>query len=165
VLDKIDTQVEELRKEALKLQEKRDSLLTQIDMLKNDDLLADLTTFEREEIGFHLKRVNERIQTVELSVTTLRDQSQVDSLHLINSLIDDVIRFGDPIVKRQKCQQYLNACSSNDFQFTMATISEGGVVCKKFEGHLLGCTLDDQKRIKRRLQALINYMAQQIISD
>lgn len=65
---------------------------------------------------------------------------------------DEVICLIDPIKKRQKCQEYLAACS------TSVTIFD-----KKFEGHLLGCTLDDQKRIKKRLEALLNYMAQQII--
>ena len=85
---------------------------------------------------------------------TVRDLSQVDSLSVINHLIDEVIRFADPIMKRQKCQEYLNACSSTDFQHSM---SFGGstvitFVDKKFEGHLLGCTLDDQKRVKKRLK-------------
>jgi BCL2-associated athanogene 2 len=95
----------------------------------------------------------------------VRDTSQVDSLSVINHLIDEVIRFGDPITKRHKCQEYLNACSS-DFQYSMTfTTSTVAFIDKKFEGHLLGCTLDDQKRIKKRLEALLNYMAQQIISE
>jgi BCL2-associated athanogene 2 len=97
---------------------------------------------------------------------TVRDNSQVDSLSVINHLIDEVIRFGDPIVKRQKCQEYLNACSS-DFHYSVSLTASGPstFIDKKFEGHLLGCTLDDQKRIKKRLEALMNYMAQQIISE
>lgn len=96
---------------------------------------------------------------------TVRDHSQVDSLNIINHLIDEIIRFGDPIVKRQKCQEYLNACST-DFQYSIGFGGSSATVTffdKKFEGHLLGCTLDDQKRIKKRLEALLNYMAQQII--
>ena len=97
---------------------------------------------------------------------TVRDHSQVDSLNIINHLIDEIIRFGDPITKRQKCQEYLNACSSYDFHYTMnfASTSQVTFIDKKFEGHLLGCTLDDQKRIKKRLEALLSYMAQQIIN-
>jgi BCL2-associated athanogene 2 len=86
---------------------------------------------------------------------------------VINHLIDEVIRVDlDPIVKRKKCQEYLNACST-DFQYSSLTVTEETItfVDKKFEGHLLGCTLDDQKRIKKRLEALLNYMAQKIISS
>lgn len=96
---------------------------------------------------------------------TVRDNTQVDSLHVVNHLIAEVIRFNDPIIKRQKCQEYLNACSSYEFNFSASIGGTTSVtfVDKKFEGHLLGCTLDDQKRIKKRLEALLNYMAQQII--
>jgi len=167
-LDNIDNRVEKLRKEAMKLQEERDQLMTRIDMLRNTDVLSNsLKEAEQEEINLQLKRINERLQTVDINVLTVRDHSQIDSLNVINHLIDEVIRFADPIVKRQKCLQYLNACST-DFQFTMTFTefsSSGTFVDKKFEGHLLGCTLDDQKRIKKRLEALVNYMAHQIISD
>ncbi|CRK92154.1 CLUMA_CG005706, isoform A [Clunio marinus] len=166
-LDGIDNRVEALRKEAMKLQEERDILLTRIDMLKNTDVLSNLKEADQEEINLHLQRINERLQTVDINVQTVRDHSQIDSLNVINHLIDEIIKFGDPIVKRKKCQEYLNACSSNDFQYTMSFSSiESTTVTfidKKFEGHLLGCTLDDQKRIKKRLEALLNYMAQQII--
>lgn len=96
---------------------------------------------------------------------TVRDRSQIDSLNTINHLIDEIIRFSDPIMKRQKCQEYLNTCSPTDFQLTMTFAGSTTItfVDKKFEGFLLGCTLDDQKRIKKRLEALLNYMAQQII--
>lgn len=165
ILDTIDTQVESLRKEALKLQEQRDDLLTRIDMLKNTDLLDNLTDSEREEISFHLRRVNDRLQTVEMSVHTVRDDSQINALNLINHFIDEVIRFDDPINKRRKCQEYLNACSSTDYQYVMSVSESNVFIDKRFEEHLLGCTLDDQKRIRKRLEALLNYMVQQIISD
>jgi len=166
-LDTIDNRVEALRKDAIKLQEERDHLYTRIHMLKNTDLLSNLSEADKEDVSMQLRRINERLQTVDISVQTLRDTTQIDSLSLINHMIDEVIRFGDPITKRQKCQEYLNACSS-DFQYMSFTTSSTTVtfIDKKFEGSLLGCTLDDQKRIKKRLEALLNYMAQQIfISD
>lgn len=43
VLDHIDTKVETLRKEALKLLEQRDNLITTIDFLKNNDRFDELT--------------------------------------------------------------------------------------------------------------------------
>jgi len=166
LLDSIDTRVELLRKEALKLQDERDLILTRIDLLKNTDLLSNLNATDHEEVGLQLSRINARLQTVAVSVLTVRDNSQVDSLNTINTLIDEVIRFSDPIIKRQKCQEYLNACSS-EFHYssssTSTTTAQLSFVDKKFESYLLGCTLDDQKRIKKRLEALLNYMAQQII--
>lgn len=61
-LDSIDNRVEELRKEAIKLQDQRDLLLTRIDMLKNTDLLTNLSEADQEEVSTQLKRINERLQ-------------------------------------------------------------------------------------------------------
>lgn len=61
-LDSIDNRVEALRKEAHKLQEERDHLLTRIDMLKNTDLLSNLSEADHEEVNLTLKRINERLQ-------------------------------------------------------------------------------------------------------
>lgn len=119
---------------------------------------------EREEFEFYVKRVQDRLQTIDLKVQTVRNESQVDSLHEVNILIDAIITIHDPISKRQKCQEYLNACSSSEFT---ASTSDAYVLSidKKFENVLLNCALDDQKTIKKRLNALLVYMGSQIISD
>uniref|UniRef100_A0A1B0FE13 BAG domain-containing protein n=1 Tax=Glossina morsitans morsitans TaxID=37546 RepID=A0A1B0FE13_GLOMM len=152
VLDQLDARVEKFRKDALGLQEKP----------------------EREEIGCYLQRVNARLSTVELNVRTVRDHSQEDSLSQINTLIDLMITMGDPVLSRQRCQMYLNACCSAGEDVSVANTSDmdeyrvdvdvdAGPVDKKFESVLLGCTLDDQKNIKKRLHALMGYLNKQII--
>jgi BCL2-associated athanogene 2 len=160
ILDNIDTEVENLRKHAFKLQEKRDQLHTRIDLLRTDFLSSQCEGLDKEEINFHLKRVNDRLQTVQIDVQTIRDDSQVDSVHSVNNLIDELIKFGDPIEKRKKCQLYLNSCTST-VEYSESIFS----VDKNFEGHLLSCTLDDQKLIRRRLEALLQYMAHQIVTE
>ena len=45
----------------------------------------------------------------------------------------------------------MNACSSQNDGFSD----------KMFETAILGCTLDDQKRIKKRLQGLLDYIDKQ----
>lgn len=62
LLDSIDTRVEALRKEAMKLQEQRDHLQTRIDMLKNTEVLSNLSEADKEEISLQLKRINRRLQ-------------------------------------------------------------------------------------------------------
>lgn len=171
LLDTLDTSVEKLRKEALKLHESRDQLLIRIEMLKTTDFLAHLKESDKEDALSQLCRINNRLQvvvllmnwnasilfsvlfqTVDISVKTVRDDSQNDSLLQINLMIDGVIRNPDPILKRQKFLQFYASCSS-DYQQ-----SDGGSLIddKKFEGHLLGCTLDDQKKIKFRVKNLLN---------
>uniref|UniRef100_A0A1B0AWC1 BAG domain-containing protein n=1 Tax=Glossina palpalis gambiensis TaxID=67801 RepID=A0A1B0AWC1_9MUSC len=174
VLDQLDARVEKFRKDALGLQEKRDFLLMSIDLIKSNDSMQNLTDSEREEIGCYLQRVNARLSTVELNVRTVRDHSQEDSLSQINTLIDLMITMGDPVLSRQRCQMYLNACCSAGEDVSVANRSDmdeyrvdvdvdAGPVDKKFESVLLGCTLDDQKNIKKRLHALMGYLNKQII--
>lgn len=97
------------------------------------------------------------LQTVDLAVTTNRDESQEDSLVMINIMIDEVIRLSDPIKKRQKFLQFYASCSSDYQQSDTHLIDD-----KKFETQLLGCTLDDQKRIKRRVKNLMNLYRQEM---
>uniref|UniRef100_A0A1B0G4P6 BAG family molecular chaperone regulator 2 n=1 Tax=Glossina morsitans morsitans TaxID=37546 RepID=A0A1B0G4P6_GLOMM len=177
ILDQLDARVEKFRKDALNLQEKRDFLYMSIDLIKSNDLMQNLTDSEREDIDCYLQRVNARLSTVELNVRTIRDHSQVDSLNEINTLIDLMITMGDPVLSRQRCQLYLNACCSVDesvnFTDVDADMNEcnmdvdvaAGHVDKKFESVLLGCTVDDQKNIKKRLHALMGYLNQQIINQ
>jgi BCL2-associated athanogene 2 len=61
-LDSIDNRVEDLRKEAINLQDQRDHLLTRIDMLKNTDMLTNLSEADQEEVSLQLKRINKRLQ-------------------------------------------------------------------------------------------------------
>lgn len=54
----------------------------------------------------------------------------------------------DPGSTRQRCAEFMNACSSHST----------GHFDKVFETAILGCTLDDQKRVKKRLQGLLDYI-------
>ncbi|XP_016931987.4 BAG family molecular chaperone regulator 2 isoform X1 [Drosophila suzukii] len=168
ILDQLDARVEKLRKDALNLQEKKDYLLMSMDLIKSNEMMQNMSEAEREEIMLYIQRVSSRLGTVELNVRTVRDNSQEDSLSQINVLIDTMIKMGDPVIARQRCQLYLNACcsSSMDPSGHMDTLPEAdvGPVDKKFESVLLGCTLDDQKNIKKRLQALMGYLNKQTVS-
>lgn len=65
------------------------------------------------------------------------------------------------MLARQRCQTFLNGCSGNDPQ---SQLNEHAAVDKKFEMAVLGCTLDDQKIVKKRLQALMTYLNKQTIT-
>ncbi|XP_037052255.1 BAG family molecular chaperone regulator 2 [Bradysia coprophila] len=157
ILDQLDTSVERLRREARDLQDKRDSLLMSMDLIRNNENFSDLNEYEREELNCYLGRISTRLATVVLNVTTIRDKAQEESLHQVNSLIDTVITTTDRIAARLHCQHYLNCCSDG------GTDGER-ITDKKFEMALLGCALDDQKNIKKRLQALMTYLNKQIIA-
>uniref|UniRef100_A0A1A9W2K3 BAG domain-containing protein n=1 Tax=Glossina brevipalpis TaxID=37001 RepID=A0A1A9W2K3_9MUSC len=174
VLDQLDARVGKFRKDALNLQERRDFLLMSIDLIKNNDSVENLTESEREDINCYLQQINARLSTVELNVRTIRDHSQEDYLSQINCLIDSMLSMGDAVLSKQRCQMYLNACSGADKDVTDSGFIEenglevdagAGPVDKKFESVLLGCTLDDQKNIKKRLLALMGYLNQQIVNQ
>lgn len=69
----------------------------------------------------------------------------------VNGLIDGLVMGlrNDPSATRQRCASFMNACSSQ---------GDIGHSDKMFENAILGCTLDDQKRIKKRLQGLLDYI-------
>jgi len=151
VLDVLEGHVEKLRKDAIKLEEDRDSLLSSLDSVKNAELLNELAEHERDDVLHFTDRIVNRCLTVELKINTQRDKPQEEALHQINHLIDSLVvgMKTDPEGTQAKCMAYMNSCSSAVVQ---------GVIDKNFESTLLGCTVDDQKRVKKRLHGLLSYI-------
>lgn len=118
---------------------------------------------ELDEVNCYAQRISNRLSTVEISVKTVRDAAQEDALHQVNSLIDSLLTIGDRVIARQRCQTFLNACSVHDDPSSTQDLEP--IVDKKFEVAVLGCTLDDQKNIKKRLQALMTYLNKQTVSE
>lgn len=94
---------------------------------------------------------------------TVRDGAQEDALHQVNSLIDSLLTVSDRTLARQRCQTFLNACSVHEDPANTSEPQQ--IVDKKFETAVLGCTLDDQKIVKKRLQALMTYLNKQTVSE
>lgn len=118
---------------------------------------------ELDEINCYAQRISNRLGTVDICVKTVRDGAQDDALHQVNSLIDSLLTISDRVQARQRCQTFLNACSIHDDPANLFELE--AVVDKKFETAVLGCTLDDQKNIKKRLQALMSYLNKQTVSE
>lgn len=159
MLDVLEAHVEKLRKEAIKLEDDRDALLASLDSVKNTNLLTELSENDRDDVLHFTDRIVNRCLTVELQINTQRDIPQEEALHQINHLIDSLVvgMKTEPEIMRSKCIAYLNSCSSHSVQ---------GALDKNFESLLLGCTIDDQKRVKKRLQGLHDYINKlNVISD
>ncbi|XP_014208262.1 BAG family molecular chaperone regulator 2 [Copidosoma floridanum] len=150
VLDRIEVLVEQLRKEALRIEEEKDGLLTTLDTLRNNDLVVNLDETDKDDIIKYTERLYTRCLTIDVLVKVPRDDIQEDALHQVNGLIDSLIvnLRNDPSGTRERCSTFMNACSSH----------VTGYCDKTFETAILGCTLDDQKRIKKRLQGLLDYI-------
>lgn len=152
ILDQVEAHVERLRKDTLLLEEKKDALFTTLDAIRNSDLLSDLLDTDKDDIQRYIDRVTMRCMTVEILVRTDRDKAQEESLFQVNRLIDQlVVSFKqDPMNTKSRCLSYMAACSPCPEVPTD----------KAFEVALLGCALDDQKKIKKRLHGLFNYIDQ-----
>lgn len=111
---------------------------------------------DTEDILRYCERVTSRCLTVEVTVHTNRDRIQEDALYQVNRLIDGLVISikADPSATRTRCLSFMAACSSS---------STHSLSDKNFETAILGCTLDDQKRIRKRLQGLLDYMNQEPI--
>lgn len=86
---------------------------------------------------------------MEICVRTVRNEMQEECLNQVNTFIDNLVidLHDDPLIVKDRCTSYMAACGSKSEE-----------VDKNFENAVLGCSLDDQKRIRRRLQGLMNYI-------
>ncbi|CAG9127332.1 unnamed protein product [Plutella xylostella] len=153
VLDQVEMRVERLRRDTVRIEEEKDSLLSTLDSVRHSDLLGDVTDCDKEDIMRYAERILARAMTVEVAVRTDRDAMQEEALHQVNLYIDQLVMsvHDDAVIAHTRCQTYMNACTSQP--------DPASGTDKNFESAILGCTLDDQKRVKKRLQGLLEYFA------
>jgi BCL2-associated athanogene 2 len=81
----------------------------------------------------------------------------------VNTLINEMV-FSiqqDPQGTHGRCLSYMRACSAqgeDEVLYAMVKGLQPLHADKGFEEALLGCTLDDQKLVKRRLNGLLDYI-------
>uniref|UniRef100_A0A2S2NPC9 BAG family molecular chaperone regulator 2 n=1 Tax=Schizaphis graminum TaxID=13262 RepID=A0A2S2NPC9_SCHGA len=150
MLDNAEMTIETIRKEALKMAEDLENVNNSVECVRNSKLLDDLSDVDKEEIYQFANRIIDRCETVNISVLTTRSDSQQNCLEEINKMIDRIVKTltEDPDNAKSMCQAYIASCSS----------SGNELGCKVFETAVLGCTLDDQKCIIKRLKGLLNYI-------
>jgi len=150
LLDEVeDEQVEKLRKDALRLIEEKEETENTLDLISGYKLDG-LTDTEREDVENRIERLQQRLQSVQVSVTSPRSDSQQECLHAVNRAINTLIFQiqTDSLQAHMQCRQYLSAAGAE----------ENHPMDVKFEAHLLGCTLEDQKGIKKRLLGLMDHI-------
>ncbi|XP_073953976.1 BAG family molecular chaperone regulator 2-like isoform X2 [Choristoneura fumiferana] len=152
VLDQVEMRVERLRRDTVRIEEERDSLLSTLDSVRHSELLMEVTECDKDDISRYAERILARAMTVEVAVRTDRDPQQEEALHQVNMYIDQLVMSvqEDGCSAHARCQTYMNACTS---------APDAAASDKNFESAILGCTLDDQKRVKKRLQGLLDYFA------
>jgi BCL2-associated athanogene 2 len=106
---------------------------------------------DRQELLTNMERLKARCEAVTMEVQTVRDQSQTQSLHKVNSILHDLRSrlFTEtdtiPVTAMQQARSYLNACLPET----------AGAIDSRFQSLVLGCALDDQKDVRRRLESLV----------
>ncbi|XP_022128527.1 BAG family molecular chaperone regulator 2 [Pieris rapae] len=153
VLDQVELRVERLRRDTTRIEEEKDSLLSTLDSIKHSELLSDITECDKDDITRYADRIVARAMTIEVAVRTDRDPQQEEALHQVNMYIDKLVMsvHDDTVLAHTRCQAYMNACTSQP--------DPSSGTDKNFETAILGCTLDDQKRVKKRLEGLLDYFA------
>lgn len=91
MLDQVEIYVETLRKEAARLEDERDKLLTTLDNLRNNELMLEMEKSERDDIHHYAEKIARRCHTIEVAVRTTRDSSQEEALHQVNRFIDGLV--------------------------------------------------------------------------
>lgn len=103
---------------------------------------------EREELELTANRLMGRTLTVEISVGTVRNPQQEEALHRATSIIDELVKklIDDMDSGRQKLLALHAAC---------VTEAPPVPIDQKFQAIVISCALEDQKKIKRRLETLL----------
>ncbi|XP_023328018.1 BAG family molecular chaperone regulator 2 [Eurytemora carolleeae] len=150
LLDEVEEQVEKVRVDACQLQEEKEDIQTTLEMLMDPQILGQLKEIDREEMEAVINRLSLRLNSVNVNVQTPRSHTQQESLHQVNSAIDTLIIQiqTDTMQASMKCRQYLSAAGTD--------ISAPSDV--RFEAHLLGCAVEDQKNVKKRLLGLFDHI-------
>ncbi|KAI5108557.1 BAG family molecular chaperone regulator 2 [Silurus meridionalis] len=150
-LDEIEIRVETLREAATAMEQERECLLEMIQSIQNSQEMRSICDGEREELSLTANRLMGRTLTVSVSVDTIRNPQQEDALRTAMAVIDEIAaKVLDDMKNARKKLQALHA----------ACLTEAPLVPidQKFQSIVISCALEDQKKIKRRLETLIRNM-------
>ncbi|CAD7675169.1 unnamed protein product [Nyctereutes procyonoides] len=122
----------------LELRQEKEILLEMIHSIQNSQDMRQISDGEREELNL----------MANFSVETIRNPQQQESLKHATRIIDEVI---------SKFLDGLGNAKSHLISLYSAWSSEvpPGPVDQKFQSIGIGCALEDQKEIKRRLETLL----------
>ncbi|XP_040906274.1 BAG family molecular chaperone regulator 2 [Toxotes jaculatrix] len=147
-LDQLETRVEALREAASAMEQERESILEMIQSIQNSQEMRNICAGEREELTLTANRLMGRTLAVEVSVGTIRNSQQEEALRKATSMIDEIVKklLNDMDGGRRRLQALHAAC---------VTEAPPVPIDQKFQAVVIGCALEDQKKIKRRLETLL----------
>lgn len=106
------------------------------------------TAGEREELTLTANRLLGRTLTVTVSIDTIRNTQQEDALRTATAIIDEIAAkvLDDMESARKKLLALHAACLTEE---PLVPVDQ------KFQSIVISCAMEDQKKIKRRLETLI----------
>lgn len=110
--------------------------------------LLSISVGEKEELTLTANRLMGRTLSVEISVGTIRNPQQEEALRKATSMIDEIVKrlLDDMHGARQQLLALHSAC---------VTEAPPVPIDQKFQAIVISCALEDQKKIKRRLETLL----------
>ncbi|KAL3071601.1 hypothetical protein niasHT_031965 [Heterodera trifolii] len=154
-LDEVDHLTDQLRANSIKLEQDKVAILEKINKIKasavdqmTDEHFSD--SAEREELMLNMKRIDQRCTSINVHVETKRNEQQSKALEQVNEMIESAMdhKKSNAVEIKQKIIGFLNACLPD----------EVGPIDLEFQSAILGCTLDDQKKIRYKLQEIVQKM-------
>ncbi|KAF7658661.1 hypothetical protein LDENG_00009510 [Lucifuga dentata] len=147
-LDQLEMRVEALREAASAMEQERESILEMIQAMQNSPEMRNICAGEREELNLTANRLMGRTLSVEISVGTIRNPQQEEALRKATLVIDEIVRklLDDMDDGRQRLLALHAACMTEELSVP---------IDQKFQAIVISCALEDQKKIKRRLETLL----------
>ncbi|XP_037127715.1 BAG family molecular chaperone regulator 2 [Syngnathus acus] len=147
-LDQLEIRVETLRETASAMEQERECILEMIQTLQNSQEMHNISAGEKEELTLTADRLMGRTLSVEINVGTIRNSQQEEALRKATSIIDEIVKklLDNMAESRQRLLALHSACLTD---VPPVPIDE------KFQAIVIGCALEDQKKIKRRLEMLL----------
>ncbi|NWW93679.1 BAG2 regulator, partial [Rhynochetos jubatus] len=140
--------VEAFRDAASAMEQEKEILLEMIHNIQNSQDMRHISEGEREELNLTANRLMGRTLTVEVSVETIRNAQQQESLLHATKMIDEIVNklLDDLEDAKIRLMSLYGACTSD---------VPAGPIDQKFQSVVIGCAIEDQKKIKRRLETLL----------
>ncbi|KAM6916708.1 BAG family molecular chaperone regulator 2 [Xenentodon cancila] len=147
-MDQLEIRVEALREAASAMEQERDCILETIQSIQNSQEMRNICAGEREELTLTANRLMGRAISVEISVGTIRNPQQEEALRKATCIIDDMVKklLDDMQGGRKQLLALHAAC---------VTEAPPVPIDQKFQAIVISCALEDQKKIKRRLETLL----------
>ncbi|XP_028279555.1 BAG family molecular chaperone regulator 2 [Parambassis ranga] len=147
-LDQLEIRVEALREAASAMEQERECILEMIQSIQSSQEMRNISAGEREELALTADRLMGRTLSVEVSVGTIRNPQQEEALRKATTIIDEIVKklLNDMECGRHQLLALHAAC---------VTEAPPVPIDQKFQAIVISCALEDQKKIKRRLETLL----------